>query len=51
MTLEALNRYPEEWAAETFGPMQAQAIAHLVTRYSQLQRVESRSLLMPTVFG
>jgi len=36
MTLDALNRYPEEWARETFGPMQASAIADLVTRYSQL---------------
>lgn len=36
MTLDALNRYPEEWARETFGPTQATAIAHLVTRYSQL---------------
>ena len=36
MSLEALKRYPEEWAAASFGPEQAAAIAHLVTRYSQL---------------
>ncbi|WP_221312721.1 glycosyl hydrolase 115 family protein [Granulicella aggregans] len=36
MNLEALNRYPEEWAREAFGSAQAAAIAHLVTRYSQL---------------
>lgn len=36
MTLEALNRYPEEWARATFRPEQAAAIAHLVTRYGQL---------------
>ncbi len=35
MTLEALARYPEEWARATFGPAQASAIANLVTRYSQ----------------
>ncbi len=36
MTLDAMERYPEEWASETFGPAQANAIAHLITRYSQL---------------
>ena len=36
MTLEALNRYPEEWARATLRPEQAAAIAHLVTRYRQL---------------
>ena len=35
MTLEALARYPEEWARATFGPAQASVIANLVTRYSQ----------------
>ena len=35
MTLEALARYPEEWARATFGPAQASEIADLVTRYSQ----------------
>jgi hypothetical protein len=35
MTLDALARYPEEWARATFGPAQANAIADLVTRYSQ----------------
>jgi hypothetical protein len=36
MTLEELKRYPEAWARQTFGPSQAVAIAHLITRYSQL---------------
>jgi Glycosyl hydrolase family 115/Gylcosyl hydrolase family 115 C-terminal domain len=36
MTLDALTRYPQEWARATFGPAQASAIAKLVTRYSQL---------------
>jgi hypothetical protein len=36
MTLDAMARYPEGWARETFGPAQASAIAKLVTRYSQL---------------
>jgi hypothetical protein len=35
MTLEAMTRFPEEWARATFGPAQAQAIAGLLTRYSQ----------------
>jgi Glycosyl hydrolase family 115/Gylcosyl hydrolase family 115 C-terminal domain len=36
MTLDALARYPQDWARETFGPAQASSIAKLVTRYSQL---------------
>jgi hypothetical protein len=36
MTLDALTRYPQEWARATFGAAQASAIAKLVTRYSQL---------------
>jgi hypothetical protein len=36
MTLDAMTRYPQEWARATFGPAQASAIAKLVTRYSQL---------------
>jgi hypothetical protein len=36
MTLDALVRYPEEWARPTFGQAQASAIAKVVTRYSQL---------------
>jgi hypothetical protein len=36
MTLAALERFPEQWAQETFGPAQASAIARLITRYSQL---------------
>jgi hypothetical protein len=36
MTLDALARYPQEWARETFGSAQASSIARLVTRYSQL---------------
>jgi hypothetical protein len=36
MTLDALGRFPEQWARETFGAAQAPEIAHLITRYSQL---------------
>ena len=36
MTLDAMERYPEDWARSTFGPDQAAAIAQLLTRYSQL---------------
>lgn len=35
MTLEAMTRYPEDWARATFGPEEAAPIAQLVTRYSQ----------------
>ncbi|MEE2692845.1 MAG: glycosyl hydrolase 115 family protein [Pseudomonadota bacterium] len=35
MTLEAMQRYPEEWAASIFGRKQAKAIGALLTRYSQ----------------
>lgn len=35
MDLEALVRYPAEWARATFGGAQAEAIAGLVTRFSQ----------------
>jgi hypothetical protein len=35
MTLDALGRFPEQWARETFGPAEAPQIAHLITRYSQ----------------
>ena len=36
MTPAALSAYPHDWATATFGPAQADAIANLVTRYSQL---------------
>ncbi|MGA7318159.1 MAG: glycosyl hydrolase 115 family protein [Silvibacterium sp.] len=36
MTLDAMERYPAQWARETFGLEQADAIAYLITRYSQL---------------
>ena len=35
MTVEALARYPREWAQAQFGPQQAEMIADLLTRYSQ----------------
>ena len=35
MTVEALARYPREWAQAQFGPQQAERIADLLTRYSQ----------------
>ncbi len=36
MTLDAMSAYPEQWARRTFGPEQAEEIAWIVTRYSQL---------------
>ncbi|MDP8914256.1 MAG: glycosyl hydrolase 115 family protein [Pseudomonadota bacterium] len=36
MTLDALSKYPEQWAAETFGPAQAKGIGRLLTDYSKL---------------
>lgn len=36
MTLEALERYPTEWARSVFGPSQAAAIGDMITRYSKL---------------
>ena len=36
MTLDAMVRFPVEWARETFGAAHAAQIAHLITRYSQL---------------
>ncbi|MBM0105017.1 glycosyl hydrolase 115 family protein [Steroidobacter sp. S1-65] len=35
MTLDALERYPRDWARATFGASQADAIADLITRYSK----------------
>lgn len=35
MTLDALERYPRNWARAAFGPSQADAIADLITRYSK----------------
>ncbi len=45
MTLDAVARYPERWARETFGPRQAKAIAGLVTRYSQLAALRKPELV------
>ena len=45
MTPDALEHYPEVWARATFGPTQASAIAHLVTRYSQLAARRKPELL------
>jgi hypothetical protein len=36
MTPAALAAYPEQWAAEQFGPVQGKAIGALLTRYAQL---------------
>ena len=35
MTLDALERYPRDWARAAFGASQADAIADLITRYSK----------------
>jgi len=51
MTLDALTRFPEQWAAETFGPTQAPAIAHLLTRYSQLAARRKPELINATSFS
>jgi hypothetical protein len=36
MTLDAMSRFADDWARETFGAADAAEIAHLITRYSQL---------------
>jgi hypothetical protein len=45
MTLAAMTRYPQDWARANFGPAQADAIADLVTRYSQLGALRKPELL------
>src|SRR3954470_16449470 len=45
MTLEAMTSYPQTWARATFGDKQAQEIASLVTRYSQLAALRKPELL------
>lgn len=35
MTPAALRNFPEEWAQQTFGSFQAEAIGNLITRYSK----------------
>jgi hypothetical protein len=50
MTLDAMTAFPEQWAAQTFGPTPARAIAHLLTRYSQLAARRKPELLDATTF-
>ncbi len=50
MTLDAVTRYPEQWARATFGPAQAGAIAELVTRYSQYAARRKPELIDPDSF-
>ncbi|AQR61301.1 hypothetical protein BZG35_06285 [Brevundimonas sp. LM2] len=50
MTLEALERYPRDWAAATFGPEHAADIADLVTRYSQYAARRKPELIDPATF-
>jgi hypothetical protein len=50
MTLDAMTRFPEDWARETFGATQAPAIAHLLTRYSQLAARRKPELVDATSF-
>jgi hypothetical protein len=45
MTLAAMTRYPQDWARANFGPAQAEAIAALITRYSQLGAMRKPELL------
>jgi hypothetical protein len=50
MTIEAMTRFPEDWARQIFGPTQAPAIAHLLTRYSQLAARRKPELIDATSF-
>lgn len=50
MTLEALERFPEDWSTATFGPDHASEIADLVTRYSQYAARRKPELIDATSF-
>jgi hypothetical protein len=51
MTLDALNAYPQQWAAATFGPSQAKAIASILTRYSQFSARRKPELIDANTFA
>jgi hypothetical protein len=51
MTLDALNAYPQQWAAATFGPSQAKAIASILTRYSQFAARRKPELIDADTFA
>ena len=50
MSLDAMTRYPEDWARETFGASHASEIAHLITRYSQLAARRKPELITADTF-
>ena len=50
MSLDAMTRYPEDWARETFGGTNASEIAHLITRYSQLAARRKPELINADTF-
>lgn len=50
MTLEALERFPRDWAAATFGPEHAAEIAELVTRYGQYAARRKPELIDATTY-
>ncbi len=50
MTLETMTEYPRKWALETFGPRNADGIAALVTRYSQLAAWRKPELIDPATW-
>lgn len=50
MNLSALKAYPDAWARDTFGPVQAKAIANIVSRYSQLAALRKPELLDATTY-
>lgn len=45
MTLEAMQAYPEQWAAQQFGPAEAKPIGAIIARYGQLASRRKPELL------
>jgi len=50
MTSEALARYPQQWAAQTFGVELAPAVAELISRYSQYAARRKPELIDESTF-
>lgn len=51
MTLEAMSAYTQGWAEEQFGGEHADAIAELITRYTQFNSRRKHELISPDTFS
>lgn len=51
MTLEVMSGYTRSWAAEQFGEVEADAIAELLTRYTQYNARRKPELIDPDTFS